>query len=298
MRLFLSQAPENGRLGGPKEKQFVFSYKDIDYEITVEQCGKRQITISSPEIATTENLLYVFYSLETLLMLFDGQFYPINSVFENSQEITHSFQRRTLPSYKSADFTIGAGNILINYESVLSATLLRRWIVLKEELDLIHKMMLYCVSSVQMPVDMKCAFMTEAFLGISELVNEQKTDFLLPIIHKGESKLQRYLTAIIEYYGQDVFYKECKKNKEQFTKILTDSRNRIAHTKNKQERRYLNGEESVLYLSKLSLLYRVVLFDLLGISEEFYNKKLQRRTDVLNQHQEIVIGFLEKLRKE
>jgi hypothetical protein len=60
MKLFLRQAPENGWLSGPKEKQFTFSYKDIDYEITVGQYIKRQITISSPEITTTKNLLDVF----------------------------------------------------------------------------------------------------------------------------------------------------------------------------------------------------------------------------------------------
>ncbi len=298
MKLFLRQTPETRWLSGPKEKQFTFSYKDIDYEITVEQYVKRQITISSPEITTTKNLLDVFYTLDTLLTLFDGQFYSVDSVFENDTEITHSFQCRTLPSYKTADFMIGAGNILIDYESVLSAALLRRWVALREELDLIHKIVLYCVSAVQMPVDMKCAFMTEAFLGISELVNERKTAFVLPIIQKRESKLKKYLTAIIEYYGQDVFREECKKNKEQFAQILTDSRNRIAHTKSKQGRCYLNGEESVLYLSKLSLLYRVALFDLLEIPEEFYNKKLLRRVDALNQHQGVVSGFLEKLRYE
>ena len=298
MKLFLRQAPENGWLGGPKEKQFSFSYKNINYEITVEQCAERQITILSPEIITSENLLDIFYSLDTLLMLFDGQFYSVNGVFENNVDVTHSFQSRTLASYKSADFMIGADNILIDYENVLSAVFLRRWIALRDELDLIHKMMLYCVSSVQMPVDMKCAFMTESFLGLSELVNEKKKDFILPSIQKGDSKLKKYLTVIIEYYGQDIFRKECEKNKEQFAKILTDSRNRIAHIKSKQERRYLNGKESVLYLRKLSLLYRVVLFDLLEVPEEFYNSKLQRSTDTLNQHHGIVSSFLEKLNNE
>lgn len=86
-----------------------------------------------------------------------------------------------------------------------------------------------------------------------------------------------------------------QKNKEQFAKILVDSRNRIAHIKSKQERRYLNGEESVLYLSKLSLLYRVILFDLLGMIEESYKGKLCRRTDALNQWQGIASNFLEEL---
>ena len=58
---------------------------------------------------------------------------------------------------------------MIDYESVLSNDLLKRWIILRDELDLMHNMMLYCISDVQMPVDMKCAFMIEVFSGISEL---------------------------------------------------------------------------------------------------------------------------------
>lgn len=48
----------------------------------------------------------VYYSLETLLMILDGQFYPVVRAFEDSIEIPHSLQRRTLPSYNSADFMI------------------------------------------------------------------------------------------------------------------------------------------------------------------------------------------------
>ena len=295
MVLFLSQKPDNGCLRSSSQCQFIFSHEDIEYKITVEQSAVRQITISSsPEKTTSRNLLNVFYSLDTLLMLFDGQFYPVNVALENNVDITPSFQNR-IASYKSADFVIGAGNILIDYENILSSQLLKKLIDLREELDLIHNMVLYCLSNVTMPVDMKCAFLTESFLGLSELANEKNVDFSLPTIHKRESKLKKYLTSIIEFYGQDIFNKECEKNKEQFAKIIVDSRNRIAHIKSKQNQRYLSGSESVLYLGKLSLLYRVVLFNLLEIPRESYNGKLRMRTDALNQWQGILSNFLQAL---
>lgn len=293
MKLIISQAPEKGVLGGPKGKHFTFSDKDYDYEITVEQCGNRQITISSSN--TIENLLHIFYSLDTLLMLLDGQFYPINQVLENDQSVTYSFQKRALPSFKSADFMIGAGNILISFENVLSADLLGKWISLRTQLDMIHNMMLYCVSSVQMPVDMKCAFMIESFLGIGELVNEIKKDYTLPSVPKGESKLKQYLITIIEHYGQDIFHVECLNGKEQLAQILTNSRNRIAHIKIKQNRNYLDGKECVLYLMKLSLLYRIILFDLLGVPEECYKEEIQARTNELNEYEGIMQDFLKKM---
>ena len=46
----------------------------------------------------------------------------------------------------------------------------KKWYDIKTELDLNFKMLLYCVSSVEMPKDMQCAFITEAFIGIYELV--------------------------------------------------------------------------------------------------------------------------------
>ena len=292
MKLFVSQTLENGRLGGPKEKQVSFLHDCTDYEIDIKQCGERQITISSSGTNTARNFQNVFYNLETLLMLFDGQFYSVIRAIENDKEVTESFRRRRTPNYKSADLMIGEGNQLIDFESVLSDELLMRRINLRDELDLIHNMMLYCVSSVQIPVDMKCAFMVEAFLGIGELVNVKNPNFILPSVKNGESKLEKYITALIEYYGQEIFFEECKSNKEQFAKILKDSRNRIAHIKSKQGHRFLNGKESVLYLAKLSMLYRVILFDLLGIPKETYNNNLQRRTDVLNQYQGILGDFL------
>ena len=73
MVLFLNQKPDNGCLRGSSQCQFIFSHEDIEYKITVEQSAVRQITISSsPEKTTSRNLLNVFYSLDTLLMLFDG----------------------------------------------------------------------------------------------------------------------------------------------------------------------------------------------------------------------------------
>lgn len=52
---------------------------------------------------------------------------------------------------------------------------------------------------------------------------------------------------------------------ETFSAALKESRNRIAHIKAKQGKLFLDGKESVLYLCKLSMLYRIILFDLLEI---------------------------------
>lgn len=294
LKLDITQKPENGFLGGPKSKCFSVCHNDIEYEIAVNQHGERRITITSSEGISIENILGLYYSLETFLMLLDGQFYPIVNVFENDVETTHSWEKRTLPSHHSADFMVSTGNALLDFEAILDAQLFQDWSSLRDELDLIHKMVLYCLSSVKMPKDMQCAFMTEAFEGLSELIHERKPEIVLPKVNKSESKLKRCLSTIILRFGSQIFGREMQCNPEAFIQLLVDSRNRIAHIKSKQDRDYLNGDESVIYLMKLSLLYRVVLFDFLGIPEVLYRDKLSLRIRSIDNH-EVAQAFLKKL---
>ena len=294
MELRITQRPENGFLGGPKNVDFTVCHRGVSHRITIDQLCERWITISSSDGCLYKDTLDFYYTLETLLMLFDGQFYPVVSAFENNVEITPGWNKRTLPSYHSADFMIGSGNVLLDYEMVLNDRLLEKWYALREELDLIHKMVLYCLSSVEMPKDMQCAFMVEAFSGICELLHKKKPGFSKPSVPKGESKLKHYLLAVVNHYGSDIFGIESTISKEKFAQILVNSRNRIAHIKSEQDRIYLHGGESVMYLVKLSLLYRVVLFDLLGISKNLYNDKLTARIQAINEH-DIMQEFLKKL---
>ncbi len=158
------------------------------------------------------------------------------------------------------------------------------------------KMVLYCLSDVQIPVDMKCAFMIEAFLGICELVSMKRNDFPLPAVPKKpkqESKLKYYFSAVADKYGNSIFEEEYKRDKMKFAQILVNSRNRIGHIRSQQDRVYLDGGESVMYLMKLSLLYRVVLFDLLGIDKHTYEGNLEKRVQAINAH-DVMKNFLKK----
>ena len=294
IELKITQRPENGFLGGPKHVDFTVCHGDASHKITIDQLCERKIVITSLEGCPYKDTLDIYYTLETLLMLFDGQFYPVVSAFENDVEITQSWNKRALPSYHSADFMIGTENKLFDFELVLDDQLFEKWYTLKEELDLIHKMVLYCLSGVEMPKDMQCAFMVEAFSGVCELIHKKKPGFSLPSVPKWDSELRHYFLAVVNKYGSNIFDVELTINKEKFAQVLVNSRNRIAHIKCKQGRTYLDGGESVMYLVKLSLLYRVVLFELLGISDNLYNDKLVARIQVINKH-DIMQEFLKKL---
>lgn len=292
MELVIIQQPENGILGGPKDKSFLISLNNANYDIAIKQLCQREIFISTND-GIYEDMLSVFYTLETLLMLFDGHFYPTIKAFDGT-EITSSWNKRSLSSYRSADFMLGSGNKLIEFDAVVDAQLFQNWHALKKELDLIHNMVLYCLSSVEMPKDMQVAFLIEAFKGVCELIHVRNPNFALPLNSKNKLDLKPAFLAIVDRYGLDIFKEELRKNKEGFAQILVNSRNRIAHIKSWQNRRVLDGGESVMYLMKLSLLYRIVLFDLLGISKSTYNVALTSRVQTINNHK-IMNSFLNSL---
>ena len=192
-------------------------------------------------------------------------------------------QKKLLPNYFSADFMIGENNRLINFDEALSETLFSNWCLIQEELDIVHNTALYCLSRVEMPVDMKCAFLIEAFIGVGEIIQSKKSEFVLPKRKsREESQLGLDLKYIISHYGQEIFRGEYQKDLEGFVQILVNSRNRIAHIKSKQNRKFLNGDESVLYLHKLSLMYRIILLDLLDIPLNRYKERLSNRIETIN----------------
>ncbi len=295
MNLAITQAPSSGILGGPFKKEFVLTKDGIDYRISVEQMAARKIEITSDNACDVKSILGIYYRLVSLMMLFDGEFYPIIEAMDGEIDITHSMQKRELASYHSADFMCGTGNTLINPLEVLSAELVNAWEILEAELDMVHKMFLYCVSSVKMPVDMKCAFLTETYIGLAELVASRNTDFVLPHVGQKESKLKKYLGAVIEYYGKEIFRVEHKIGIDVFCGVLKESRNRIAHIKAKQGKLFLNGAESVLYLCKLSTFYRVILLNMLEIPSASYESDLKKRIDTLNQWNGVLDNFIKRL---
>lgn len=183
MELVVTQLLNGCFLGGPKNMSFTTSLNNSDYHITIDQLGKRVITITSLS-EKYKDYLSIYYLLTSLLMLFDGVFYPVISAFDGT-DITASWERRELRCYHSADFILTYGTKLIDFENVLSDTIFQKWNALRIELDIIHNMVLYCLSSVEIPKDIQCAFMIEAFEGLIELICAKDSNFIMPSVQKG-----------------------------------------------------------------------------------------------------------------
>ena len=299
MELIVTQMLEEGILGGPKNKSLYINSKNLTYDIDIEQqYGMRKILIcSSNEEDNYKGIYEIYRILITLLMLFDGNFIPIKNVYMDELDVTEDWIERTLPRNYSADFLQGTGNILLDYDKVLDEQIFYKWSKLKEKLDIIHNMVLYCLSDVKMPKDVQCAFMVEVFEGLSELIELEKPEIKFFKAKKGESQLQKNIIVFIDNFGKLVFDKEIKCSLDIFAKRLVCSRNRIAHIKREQKESYLVDGENVIYLMKLSLLYRVVLLDLLDISEGLYKNRLMARVQYID-NSSVMQEFLKKLEED
>ena len=141
-------------------------------------------------------------------------------------------------------------------------------------------------------IDIKAMFLIESFEGLADLLKDEIT---FRKAKKGESQLKINLIAIINEHGKVIFQKEIAYDIEKITQVFVDSRNRIAHIKTKQDRIYLNGNESLIYTFKMFYLYRVVLLHLLGIESSCYNQKIKNSIDEWDNHKGIVDRFLDRL---
>jgi len=297
----VQQQLESGILGGPK--QIIFNTK-IDgnvFTISVSQYCIRTVEITSSVAQPIENYWTVFNYLDCLLMMFDGKFIPIrlcHAIVNNgetaSSELSKYIENR-VGLYKSADFVKGGHSSFVDYDIVLTEELFQKWLTMKSELDITHQMVLYSMADTSLPIDCKCAFLIESFEALAELVKSYNQNYVLPTVKKGESKLGKRLTSILDLYGIDIFKKELDINRDKLVEILVNSRNRIAHIKSRQEKNYLNGPESVLYAVKLSYLYRTVLLSLLDIGYSLYSVKLKKSIESWNSWNGVLDIFLKKL---
>ena len=114
---------------------------------------------------------------------------------------------------------------------------------------------------------------------------------------KQGTSLRDCLRALITTYGSDIFENEINSCFETFLKSLVNSRVRIMHIKRNCSGSYLNGPESVLYSIKISFLYRIVLFNLLGISPSLYHENLISNIQRWNSWNDIMDNLLYRLQK-
>lgn len=103
---------------------------------------------------------------------------------------------------------------------------------------------------------------------------------------KEHPTLKECLHAVIGEFGKVAFAHEMQMGKKPYDAFLSKlkcSRVRIMHIKaNQPKGGYLDGLESAFYLKKLSLMYRSILLELLGVPANLYEKRLRQRVETLD----------------
>lgn len=292
---------DNIILGGPHVAEF--ETRDNKFFIKIEQCGYRKISIKALEETSVFELYGVFTKIERLLMIFDGQFLNLENLeFTDSSDteksmlksVGNNLMHQRLSYFKSADLVSYKVDKLLEFEEVLNSDLYDKWEHLLEELDIAHQMYLYAMGDTKITVDVKCAFLIELSETLVEVLKAYTNSFQKLKPGNGTS-LRACVKALIEEYGKDIFEREMEANKKEFLSTVINSRVRIMHIKRNQKIKYFDGNESVLYILKLSLLYRRILLEILGVEKQVYVDKLRKCVSRLNRWNDTLDKFLLRL---
>ena len=292
---------DNIILGGPHVAEF--ETRDNKFFIKIEQCGYRKISIKASEETSVFELYGVFTKIERLLMIFDGQFLNLENLeFTDLSDtkksmlksVGNNLMHQRLSYFKSSDLVSYKVDKLLEFEEVLNSDLYDKWEHLLEELDIAHQMYLYAMGDTKITVDVKCAFLIELSETLVEVLKAYTNSFQKLKPGNGTS-LRACVKALIEEYGKDIFEREMEANEKEFLSTVINSRVRIMHIKRNQKIKYFDGNESVLYILKLSLLYRRILLEILGVEKQVYVDKLRKCVSRLNRWNDTLDKFLLRL---
>ncbi len=250
--------------------------------ISIQEVGKRIITLSCDDEIKVTELYSLLLKLERLLQIFDGAFVQLENISIYGTEDkkhynamgTHLKVQR-LRCFSSASFVTVQSDRILNYENVLSERIFDSWQILLEELGVVNQMYLYATSDCGFTNDVKCAFLVELAESLIEIIG--KENIILQRLPGERGNLKPCLRTIINNYGQILFEKEMKFGIEKILTCLVNTRVNIMHIKINQRTPEFDGKEVTLYAMKMSYLYRIVVLNQLGIDEKFYVDNLRKR---------------------
>lgn len=295
----------SGILGGPCSSELDYEFHGSILHIEITQGPVRTICISANSPVAMEQLWEAFSLIERLLMVLDGRFYIIDTVAfsgDISNEADYfSYAQECIArrlSYCNTDLAYCySDHVFLKYDTVLSSTLISKWVQLQDELDIVHQVVLYNIADTGVTHDVKCANFIECLEPMTEIIGIYENFF--PTLKPGDrnTTLKMCIDAVISKYGKDIFSKEYDTSKEKFLQILVNTRNRIMHIKRNQPiEKYLSGSESILYLVKLCHLYRVVILSLLGIDYAQYQPVVIKSVQKWNEWNGVLNNFIKSLK--
>lgn len=296
-------ALERGFLSSPHLAAFDLSFNlKAPYEenpsakscvVSISQGPKRTITIDAEQYLYWSEFLIPLGQVEKLLMLFDGAFVPLTSLefsdpesslcsTGNSKSMREQALGKRLSYFHSSDY-MSIQAKLLEFDTVITSDLFKKWQRLLDELEIIHQVYLYAVSDNGLPCDMSLAFVVEMAESLTELLNSERGMFRELYSHgvRG-AHLALCVKALICSYGQIVFASEMDAV-DSLSDRLKNARVQVMHIKRRWgSEKCFDGGHCLLYIRKLSLMYRLVLLDLLGIERDLYENRARAITKRLD----------------
>lgn len=291
MELKVIQTNDDGTFCGPFVNDFEYTYKGVTYRVKIKQILKRELLIGTGEKVECIELFGMESFLEILLFLFDGRFYPIEnaamidenedpSIYQN--KVNHYYNNRP-PIYKSIDICRHQFMKLVNFKDIDLTNTLLEWARISNELDIAFNMLLYCLSDIHMPVDCKISSIIEMVKPFGEIVENNNRSFHIERNkHTKRMDLRIALKTVIKTFGSEIFYKELNGNFKDFLDLLVNTRNKISHVKSLQDKACLDGVQCVFYIAKLSIMYRKIIFMLIGIDDTMYTDNIIKAVEDLD----------------
>lgn len=283
MELKVIQINDNGIFGGPYLNDFEYVYNNTNYRVKIEQNIKREILIGTDKTVKCSELVEMESFIEQLLFVFDGRFYPIESakmmnkmesstVYQN--EVDAYFDNRP-PIYQSIDICRYGLMKLVNFKNIDLFNALLEFAHVSDELDIVFNILLYCLSDINMPVDCKISSMIEMAKPFSVIMEKSNDGFQVERIDgKNKLTLKMALATVMNTFGTEIFSMEINENFKEFLDVLVNTRNKISHVKSLQNKKCLDGVQCAFYIAKFSLLYRKMIFILIGINKDLYNENI------------------------
>lgn len=279
--------------------------------VNLEDNGNRVIIVKSDKSQNIDALYTVLTTLERLLVITEGVFptldnisvYYNGAIHEESEMINSQCKARRLSYYNSGkEFSLN--DKLIDWNDYLDETIYEKWERLMGVLNTANQMFLYSTANTGLTVDVRCAFLIELSETLVQLLDEEKIySNNIPLRGK-DCSLKKHLAVLIKDYGLDIFQKEInylrgknvRKPENILAEPLKNTRVNIFHIKRQKDMytKCLNGPEALIYMKKMSFLYRIIILKILGIGEHLYKNKLVRRISYFDRLNNTVDSFLGK----
>lgn len=284
MELKIVQTNDDGLFGDCYKNDFEYVYNGVTYRVKIEQCIKRELLIWAEKKVECSELFAMEALIEKLLFIFDGRFYPVESTAMIDEkgdssiyqcEVNQYFNNR-IPIYDSFSMCKYPFMRLVkyNYNGMDLANTLVAWKCISDELNIVFNMLLYCLSSIQMPVDCKISSIIEMVKPFGEILEKHNNDFKIMRTKKDRIELRTALETVIKAYGVEIFDRELNDDFKSFLDLLVNTRNKIAHISSRQNKRCLSGSQCAFYIAKISIMYRKIIYALIGVDKEIYSENI------------------------